>query len=178
MTVRAMNYADDFFFPISLFIYFSSLWLNALSKYKQKGKRKKKKGAIENRNRFNFRYGKKAKWLQCKEERFADKMLLSADRNEAPGSPEAAIYYLQGSIGVGDGPESWGRVSGAPTALWGRWGDAGVQGRMGSLRGDKVVWLQNPQISPVFLKKKTFSDRKESSSFWFRGLKDFTGALR
>lgn len=78
---------------------------------------------------------------------------------------------------MGDSPESWGRVSGAPTALWGQWGDAGVQGRMVALRGDRAVWLQNPQISPVFL-KKTFSDRKESGSFWFGSLKDFTGALR
>lgn len=38
MTVRAMNYADGFFY----YFFFPSLCLNALSKYKQKEEKKKK----------------------------------------------------------------------------------------------------------------------------------------
>lgn len=66
-------------------------------------KREKKKEirAREDPNRFNFRYGEKAKWLQCKEGWLTEETFLSAERNEAPSSPEAAIYYLQGCIGVG-----------------------------------------------------------------------------
>lgn len=149
MTARAMNYADDFFSPFFYLFFFLSV-VECTQQIQAKGEKEKKKGAIENCNRFNFRYGEKAKWLQCKEGRFADKMLLPADRNKVPGSPEATIYYLQGSIGVGDSPESRGRVPGAPTAPWGQWGDAGVQDRMGTVLGDKAVWLQNPQISPGF----------------------------
>lgn len=131
MTVRAMNYADGFFY----YFFSPSLCLNALSKYKQK-EEKKKKRARENPNRFNFRYGEKAKWLQCKEGRLAGETLLQRETKLAAALRLLFIIYrvVLAWRAFPEGSQSQARGVGSlghPKPHGGRRGDAGSRDRTG-----------------------------------------------
>lgn len=62
--------------------------------------KKKKRRVRENPNRFNFRYGDKAKWLQCKEGRLRGEKLLPQGGAGAVKLPAALrlLFVIYGVV--------------------------------------------------------------------------------
>lgn len=112
-------------------------------------KRGKKRRARENPNRFNFRYGDNAKWLQCKEGRLRGENLLPQGGMKLPAALRLLFMIYRVLVtwgGMSHGDPSQAQVSGAPTTGWRAVGAVGMQDRT----GDEAMWLH--QILPSFRK--------------------------
>lgn len=114
-------------------------------------KRGKKRRARENPNRFNFRYGDNAKWLQCKEGRLRGEKLLPQGGMKLPAALRLLFMIYRvlvtwGACPMGTHPKLGTQVSGEPTTGWRAVGAVGMQDRT----GDEAMWLH--QILPSFRK--------------------------
>lgn len=133
-------------------------------------KREKKRRARENPNRFNFRYGDNAKWLQCKEGRLRGEKLLPQGGMKLPTALRLLFVIYRVLV-------TWGACPMGTHPKLRSLGHQQLGGGQWELRGCRtgLVMKLCGFIKSFLVLENASSDGKWSGSFSVGGVKDSPG---